>query len=250
MLSKVISNSVWHWGIRCFLIESQLDCSGPTVSTTQAQHISSGVHGSAGANVPTQHPRHQTAVSALCHRTVVQCGHRRRGPREQHPPHPLHHPHSALCSQHVCFTPHSYTSPRCFCCQLHARNSESHFKICLFSTRATSREEKNLQSFQEQPSDKWVESSYEVEGPHYFTILAMHILPPEQWRSSRVYFLRRLLLAAHARKVSAVSTNKYDTLPCIGPVFFFGLFFMMWSCIRLTVRQSCVLFHFTMFTQA
>lgn len=70
-----------------------------------------------------------------------------------------------------------------------------------------------------------MESSYEVEGPHYFTILAMHILSPEQWRSSRVYFLRRLLVAAHARKVSAVSTNKYDTLPCIGPVFFWFVFY-------------------------
>ncbi|MEQ2163900.1 hypothetical protein GOODEAATRI_001011, partial [Goodea atripinnis] len=65
----------------------------------------------------------------------------------------------------------------------------------------------------EQPCEKWVESSYEVEGPHYFTILAMHIMPPERWRSSRVYFLRRLLVAAHARNVSPVSTNKYDKVP-------------------------------------
>lgn len=76
------------------------------------------------------------------------------------------------------------------------------------STRATSREEKSLQSFQEQPCEKWVESSYEVDGPHYFTTLTMHILPPERWRISRVYFLRRLLVTAHARKVSAVCTNK------------------------------------------
>lgn len=76
------------------------------------------------------------------------------------------------------------------------------------STRATSREEKNLQSFQEQPCEKWVESSYDVEGPHYYTIFAMHIMPPERWRTSRLYFLRRLLVTAHARKVSAVSTNK------------------------------------------
>lgn len=79
------------------------------------------------------------------------------------------------------------------------------------STRATSREEKNLQSFQEQPCEKWVESSYEVEGAHYYTILGMHIMPPERWRSSRIYFLRRLLVTAHARKVSAVCTNKYET---------------------------------------
>ncbi|KAK1898672.1 E3 ubiquitin-protein ligase UBR4 [Dissostichus eleginoides] len=78
----------------------------------------------------------------------------------------------------------------------------------LNTTRATSREDKNLQSFQEQPCEKWVESSYDVEGPHYFTILAMHIMPPERWRNSRLYFLRRLLVNAHVRKVSAVCTNK------------------------------------------
>uniref|UniRef100_M4AWS3 Ubiquitin protein ligase E3 component n-recognin 4 n=1 Tax=Xiphophorus maculatus TaxID=8083 RepID=M4AWS3_XIPMA len=108
----------------------------------------------------------------------------------------------------------------------------------LNTTRATSREEKNLQSFQEQPSDKWVESSYEVEGPHYFTILAMHILPPEQWRSSRVYFLRRLLVAAHARKVSAVSTNKVtDKTPkeyavYRSPLLFWGLVDLVYDMFR------------------
>ena len=75
-------------------------------------------------------------------------------------------------------------------------------------TRATSRAEKNLQGFLEQPCEKWVETSYEVDGPHYFTVLAMHILPPERWRTWRLHVLRRLLVAAHARKVSAVCTNK------------------------------------------
>ncbi|KAG7276340.1 hypothetical protein CRUP_032395 [Coryphaenoides rupestris] len=68
--------------------------------------------------------------------------------------------------------------------------------------------EKNLQGFQEQPCEKWVESAYEVDGPHYFTVLAVHVLPPERWRSCRLHFLRRLLVAAHARKVSPACTNK------------------------------------------
>ncbi len=83
-----------------------------------------------------------------------------------------------------------------------------HFSEFLFRTRATSREEKNLQSFLEQPSEKWVETSYEVDGPHYFTILAMHILPPERWRTTRLDFLRRLLVTSHARKVSPGGANK------------------------------------------
>lgn len=69
-------------------------------------------------------------------------------------------------------------------------------------TRATSREEKNLQGFLEQPKEKWVESAFEVDGPHYFTVLALHILPPEKWRAMRVEILRRLLVTSHARAVA------------------------------------------------
>ncbi|CAG03215.1 unnamed protein product [Tetraodon nigroviridis] len=108
----------------------------------------------------------------------------------------------------------------------------------LNTTRATSREEKNLQSFQEQPCEKWVESSYDVEGPHYYTIFAMHIMPPERWRASRLYFLRRLLVTAHARKVSAVSTNKLtDKTPkeyavYRSPLLFWGLVDLVYDMFR------------------
>ncbi|XP_027698527.1 E3 ubiquitin-protein ligase UBR4 isoform X4 [Vombatus ursinus] len=72
----------------------------------------------------------------------------------------------------------------------------------LNTTRATSREEKNLQSFLEQPKEKWVESAFEVDGPHYYTVLALHILPPERWRAIRVEILRRLLVISQARAVA------------------------------------------------
>lgn len=75
-------------------------------------------------------------------------------------------------------------------------------------TRATSREEKNLQSFLEQPKEKWLESSLEVDGPHYFTLMAVHILPPERWRATRIDFLRRLLVTTHVRKVSPGGASK------------------------------------------
>ncbi|XP_068018818.1 LOW QUALITY PROTEIN: E3 ubiquitin-protein ligase UBR4 [Melanerpes formicivorus] len=72
----------------------------------------------------------------------------------------------------------------------------------LNTTRATSREEKNLQSFMEHPKEKWVESAYEVDGPHYYTVLALHISPPEKWKAMRVEVLKRLLVTSHARVVS------------------------------------------------
>ncbi|XP_070615566.1 E3 ubiquitin-protein ligase UBR4 isoform X3 [Erythrolamprus reginae] len=78
----------------------------------------------------------------------------------------------------------------------------------LNTTRATSREEKNLQSFLEQPKEKWVEGAFEVDGPHYYTILALHILPPERWKAMRIDILKRLLVISHARTVSPTGASK------------------------------------------
>lgn len=47
-----------------------------------------------------------------------------------------------------------------------------------------------------------MESAFEVDGPHYFTVLALHVLPPEKWRAVRVEILRRLLVTSQARAVS------------------------------------------------
>lgn len=89
-----------------------------------------------------------------------------------------------------------------------------------FRTRATSREEKNLQSFMEHPKEKWLESAYEVDGPHYYTVLALHISPPEKWKAMRVEILKRLLVTSHARVVSpggasrsAISSSSSLLLP-------------------------------------
>lgn len=70
-------------------------------TSPQAQHLPPGMYGPAGAHVPAEHPRHQTALPALRHGAVVQCGHRRGWPGEQHPPDPVHHPHCALRPEHV-----------------------------------------------------------------------------------------------------------------------------------------------------
>uniref|UniRef100_A0A672LG87 Ubiquitin protein ligase E3 component n-recognin 4 n=1 Tax=Sinocyclocheilus grahami TaxID=75366 RepID=A0A672LG87_SINGR len=108
----------------------------------------------------------------------------------------------------------------------------------LNTTRATSREEKNLQSFLEQPCEKWVETSYEVDGPHYFTILAMHILPPERWRTTRLDFLRRLLVTSHARKVSPGGANKLtdkavkEYAVYRSPLLFWGLVDLVYDMFR------------------
>lgn len=75
-------------------------------------------------------------------------------------------------------------------------------------TRATSREEKNLQSFLEHPKEKWVESAFEVDGPHYYTVLALHIFAPEKWKAIRIDILKRLLVISHARVVSPAGASR------------------------------------------
>lgn len=47
-----------------------------------------------------------------------------------------------------------------------------------------------------------MESAFEVDGPHYFIVLALHVLPPEKWRATRVEILRRLLVTSQARAVA------------------------------------------------
>lgn len=108
-------------------------------------------------------------------------------------------------------------------------------------TRATSREEKNLQGFLEQPREKWTESAFDVDGPHYFTILALHVLPPEQWKATRVEILRRLLVASHARAVAPGGATR--SVPALGscciqclPVCSLAVSVMSswWRCAALT----------------
>lgn len=70
------------------------------------------------------------------------------------------------------------------------------------TTRCVPREEKNLQSFLKHPPSKWVELSYELDGPHYFSLLALHIFSPEKWEEHKVIFLKQMLVCAQARTIS------------------------------------------------
>ena len=69
----------------------------------------------------------------------------------------------------------------------------------------------------EHPKEKWVESAYEVDGPHYYTVLALHISPPEKWKAMRVEILKRLLVTSHARVVSPGGASRLATTPLLLP---------------------------------
>uniref|UniRef100_A0A8C5WBA2 Ubiquitin protein ligase E3 component n-recognin 4 n=1 Tax=Leptobrachium leishanense TaxID=445787 RepID=A0A8C5WBA2_9ANUR len=100
------------------------------------------------------------------------------------------------------------------------------------TTRAISREEKNVQGFLEQPKEKWLESSFEVDGPHYFTVLLLHLLPTERWKEIRIDVLRRLLVVSHVRAVSPGGANRLsDKAARDYPVYRSSLLF--WALLDL-----------------
>ncbi|KAG5896473.1 hypothetical protein JTB14_005854 [Gonioctena quinquepunctata] len=68
------------------------------------------------------------------------------------------------------------------------------------TTRVSKREESSLMTYLETTNfEKWVESSYEAEGPLYWSTMSvlLHSLP--QWHTHRLSHLRRLIIIAHAR---------------------------------------------------
>ncbi|KAJ9575317.1 hypothetical protein L9F63_025733, partial [Diploptera punctata] len=70
------------------------------------------------------------------------------------------------------------------------------------TTRSGPREDKNLTSYLENSApDKWLESSYEAEGPLYWAVLSLLLHPPSRWNRSRLSHLRRLLVTAQARHI-------------------------------------------------
>lgn len=69
-----------------------------------------------------------------------------------------------------------------------------------FSTRVAKREEVSLMAFLETVNpEKWIESSYEAEGPLYWTTMSILLHSGAQWNVHRLAHLRRLLVLAHSR---------------------------------------------------
>lgn len=76
------------------------------------------------------------------------------------------------------------------------------------TTRATSREEKNLTTFLEMPASKWITNSGEVDDVLYYLVLAMHVMPPARWRDVKCKLLERTLITAHIRAVCPLDAQQ------------------------------------------
>ena len=67
------------------------------------------------------------------------------------------------------------------------------------STRIGPRELKNVTTQLEAGAERWVETSFEPDGPLFWMVMAPLVLSPEGWRRLRLRCLARLLVLAQAR---------------------------------------------------
>uniref|UniRef100_A0A1I8NYS2 UBR-type domain-containing protein n=1 Tax=Stomoxys calcitrans TaxID=35570 RepID=A0A1I8NYS2_STOCA len=73
----------------------------------------------------------------------------------------------------------------------------------LLSSRSAARDSKTLVSYlTAPPSEKWLESAYEVEGPLYMLTVSLALHSHETWQKHRVAHLKRLIAVAQARHIS------------------------------------------------
>lgn len=78
-------------------------------------------------------------------------------------------------------------------------------------TRASGREERRIDAFIEisgKEPHRWIDYSYEVEGPYFYCVVSLAVCGSQRWKSTlRLEFLRRLLATAHVRSLSAVPNH-------------------------------------------
>uniref|UniRef100_H2YSY5 E3 ubiquitin ligase UBR4 C-terminal domain-containing protein n=1 Tax=Ciona savignyi TaxID=51511 RepID=H2YSY5_CIOSA len=78
------------------------------------------------------------------------------------------------------------------------------------TTRSQLCEDRLITDFLKQSSDKWVESSYEIEGPLFHTAIFPFVRGAAKWKEDRGDFLQRLLVVAQSRHVSKSHTTKLN----------------------------------------
>jgi E3 ubiquitin-protein ligase UBR4 len=110
------------------------------------------------------------------------------------------------------------------------------------TTRAVTREEKNVTNFLKLPTEKWVENSFEVEGALYWTLVSSHIYDHEAWKKIRIDLLKRIIVLAHARYLmptggSSIADKTLKEYSVYKPYF---LFFGLADFISTILFKKCV----------
>ena len=52
-------------------------------------------------------------------------------------------------------------------------------------------------------------SLLQTESPLYYTVMALHIMSADKWKTQRVKFLERLLVLAHIRNTVAIGGTRF-----------------------------------------
>ena len=85
-----------------------------------------------------------------------------------------------------------------------------HMALYVFNTiRASKKEETALTAYLEATNvEKWIESSYEAEGPEYWVMMSVLIHSATTWNKNRLAHLRRLIVLAQTRQCSPSGPTK------------------------------------------
>lgn len=101
-------------------------------------------------------------------------------------------------------------------------------------SQSFSREEKSLTQFcQQQPTERWIDSAYEVDGPFFQATLSLALHTPNLWRLHRLQHLRRLFAAAYVRHISPGASCKQLPKPIIPEYSVYKVSLMMWALVDM-----------------
>lgn len=77
----------------------------------------------------------------------------------------------------------------------------------LLSTQTFSTENKKLSTFlSENPSDKWIKGSFDIDGPFYQISTCIALRSFKEWKEIRMQMLKRLIVTANTHHFN----SKYD----------------------------------------
>ncbi|KAL5105111.1 Protein purity of essence [Taenia crassiceps] len=82
----------------------------------------------------------------------------------------------------------------------------------------------NLIQMLEKPESHWSSSCWDLTGPLYSAVVALHLLSREEWGRHRVALLRHLMALAHARATDGATAKEHPVFTVYKPyILFFGL---------------------------
>lgn len=95
----------------------------------------------------------------------------------------------------------------------------------------------NLMCVLEKPESYWSNACWEVTGPLYSAVVALHLLSRGEWDQHRVSLLRHLMALAHARATDGVAATESPAFTIYKPyLLFFGLIQAFYEYFFKTVK--------------